>query len=287
MAVIAEHRSAVPIWQNRTIRNLFYQAVVLGLIAALAWFFVANTAANLAKRGIASGFDFLADTAGFDISFHLLDYSLRSTYGDALVIGIINTLLVSAIGVVLATIIGFVVGIARLSRNWLIAKLAAVYVDFLRNIPLLVQLIFWYFGVLSTLPGVRQSLECPRRGVPQPAWRVRALADLPAGLLDHPRRLPRRRGGRGRGQHLGAPAAGRDRAAVSVLPDRARPRRRAAARGRAAVRLPPRLVLPRAHRVQFHRRHADHARSSWRSRSGSRSTPPPSSPRSSAPAFSR
>jgi general L-amino acid transport system permease protein len=159
MAVIAEHRSAVPIWQNRTIRNLFYQAVVLGLIAALAWFFVSNTAANLAKRGIASGFDFLGNTAGFDISFHLLDYSLRSTYGDALVIGIINTLLVSAIGVVLATIIGFVVGIARLSRNWLIAKLAAVYVDVLRNIPLLVQLIFWYFGVLSTLPGVRQSLN--------------------------------------------------------------------------------------------------------------------------------
>ncbi len=159
MAVIAEHRSAVPIWQNRTIRNLFYQGVVLVLIAGLAWFFVANTATNLAKRGIASGFDFLGNTAGFDISFHLLDYSLRSTYGDALVIGIINTLLVSAIGVVLATIIGFVVGIARLSQNWLIAKLAAVYVDVLRNIPLLVQLIFWYFGVLSTLPGVRQSLN--------------------------------------------------------------------------------------------------------------------------------
>ena len=159
MAVIAERRSAVPIWQNRTIRNLFYQAVVLGLIAALAWFFISNTAANLAKRGIASGFDFLGNTAGFDISFHLLDYSLRSSYGDALVIGIINTLLVSAIGVVLATVIGFIVGIARLSRNWLIAKLAAVYVDLLRNIPLLVQLIFWYFGVLSTLPGVRQSLN--------------------------------------------------------------------------------------------------------------------------------
>jgi len=159
MAVIAERRSAVPIWQNRTIRNLFYQAVVLGLIAALAWFFISNTAANLAKRGIASGFDFLGNTAGFDISFHLLDYSLRSTYGGALVIGIINTLLVSAIGVVLATVIGFIVGIARLSRNWLIAKLAAVYVDLLRNIPLLVQLIFWYFGVLSTLPGVRQSLN--------------------------------------------------------------------------------------------------------------------------------
>jgi general L-amino acid transport system permease protein len=159
MAVIAEHRSAVPIWQNRTIRSLFYQAVVLGLIAALTWFFVSNTAANLAKRGIASGFDFLGNTSGFDISFHLMNYSLRSTYGDALIVGIVNTLLVSAIGVILATIIGFIVGIARLSRNWLVAKLAAVYVDFLRNIPLLVQLIFWYFGVLATLPGVRQSLN--------------------------------------------------------------------------------------------------------------------------------
>lgn len=158
MAVIADRRSTIPIWQNRTIRSLFYQAAVLGLIAALAWFFVSNTAVNLAKRGIASGFDFLGNTAGFDISFHLIDYSLRSSYGNALVVGIINTLLVSAIGIVLATIIGFIVGIARLSRNWLIAKLAAVYVDLLRNIPLLVQLIFWYFGVLSTLPGVRQSL---------------------------------------------------------------------------------------------------------------------------------
>src|SRR5262245_45272270 len=158
MAVVAESRSSVPIWQNRTIRSLFYQALVLALIALATWFFVSNTATNLAHRGIASGFDFLRNTAGFDISFYLVDYTLRSTYGRALVIGILNTLLVSAIGIVLATIIGFVVGVARLSRNWLVAKLAAVYVDLLRNIPLLVQLIFWYFGVLSTLPGVRQSI---------------------------------------------------------------------------------------------------------------------------------
>lgn len=162
MAATAEpriSRSAVPIWQNRTARAIFYQAVVLGLLALLIYFFISNTAANLAKRGIASGFEFLNKTAGFDISFHLIDYTLQSTYGDALIVGVLNTLLVSAIGVALATLIGFIVGIARLSRNWLIAKLAAVYVDGIRNIPLLAQLIFWYFGVLSTLPAVRQSFS--------------------------------------------------------------------------------------------------------------------------------
>jgi len=162
MAASAERSvtsSAVPIWQNRTARAIFYQAIVLGLLALLAYFFISNTAANLAKRGISSGFGFLNNVAGFDISFHLVEYDLQSTYGDALVVGILNTLLVSALGIALATILGFIVGMARLSRNWLIAKLAAVYVDGIRNVPLLAQLIFWYFGVLSTLPGVKQSLS--------------------------------------------------------------------------------------------------------------------------------
>ncbi|HWA41719.1 MAG TPA: amino acid ABC transporter permease [Hypericibacter adhaerens] len=151
--------ATVPLWKNRTARALFYQAVVLGLLVLLTAFFVHNTGVNLAKRGIASGFGFLNGVAGFDISFKLVSYSLTSSYGRALLIGLLNTLLVAAVGVVLATVLGFVVGVARLSSNWIIAKLAAVYVDVIRNIPLLAQLIFWYFGVLSTLPGVRQSID--------------------------------------------------------------------------------------------------------------------------------
>ena len=146
-------------WHNEFIRGIIFQVLVGGIILAAVVFFVHNTATNLAKRGIASGFDFLSGTSGFDISISLIPYSLQSTYGTAFVVGLLNTLLVSAIGIVLATIIGFIVGVARLSKNFLIAKLAAAYVDVIRNIPLLAQIIFWYFGVLTSLPSVRQSIS--------------------------------------------------------------------------------------------------------------------------------
>ena len=146
-------------WHNEFVRGIIFQVVVGGIILAAAVFFVHNTATNLAKRGIASGFDFLTGTSGFDISISLIPYSLQSTYGTAFIVGLLNTLLVSAIGIVLATIIGFVVGVARLSKNFLIAKLAAAYVDVIRNIPLLAQIIFWYFGVLTSLPSVQQSVS--------------------------------------------------------------------------------------------------------------------------------
>ena len=145
-------------WHNEFIRGIIFQVLVGGIILAAVVFFVHNTATNLAKRGIASGFDFLSGTSGFDISISLIPYSLQSTYGTAFVVGLLNTLLVSAIGIVLATIIGFIVGVARLSKNFLVAKLAAAYVDVIRNIPLLAQIIFWYFGVLTSLPSVRQSI---------------------------------------------------------------------------------------------------------------------------------
>jgi general L-amino acid transport system permease protein len=145
------------LWQNELARSIILQLLAAGAVLALTIFFVHNTAVNLEKRGIASGFGFLDGTAGFDISISLIPYTLQSTYGRAFLVGLINTLLVSVLGIVLATIIGFVVGVARLSRNFLIAKLAAAYVDVIRNIPLLAQIIFWYFGVLTSLPGVRQS----------------------------------------------------------------------------------------------------------------------------------
>jgi general L-amino acid transport system permease protein len=162
MSVMSEARHAVSrrsLWQNELARAVILQVVVAALVLALTAFFVHNTAVNLHKRGIASGFGFLDGVAGFDISISLIPYSLQSSYGRAFLVGLLNTLLVSVIGIVLATIIGFVVGVARLSRNFLIAKLAAAYVDIIRNIPLLAQIIFWYFGVLTTLPSVRQSLD--------------------------------------------------------------------------------------------------------------------------------
>jgi general L-amino acid transport system permease protein len=156
----AVQRSALTsLWRNELFRSIILQVVVGAVLLAAVLFFVHNTAVNLEKRGIASGFDFLSGTSGFDISISLIPYTLQSTYGRAFLVGLMNTLLVSAIGIVLATIIGFVVGIARLSKNFLVAALAAAYVDVIRNIPLLAQIIFWYFGVLTSLPGVRQSIS--------------------------------------------------------------------------------------------------------------------------------
>ena len=118
-----------------------------------------NAAENLHRAKIASGFGFLNNTAGFDISQTLINFSAAgSTYGDAFIVGLLNTLLVSAIGIVLATFLGFTVGIARLSKNWMVAKVAMVYVETLRNIPLLLQLLFWYIAVLGPLPQPRNSL---------------------------------------------------------------------------------------------------------------------------------
>ena len=152
------------ILRNRRFRALGLQVLLLaGLFAAGAWI-VTNTAHNLESRGIASGFEFLGDEAGFGIAQSLIDYDESSSFGRAFVVGLLNTLLAAGIGIVLATVIGFSVGIARLSSNWLIARLATIYVETLRNVPLLLQLFFWYFGVLRALPSPRQSLS-PAEGV--------------------------------------------------------------------------------------------------------------------------
>lgn len=148
-----------PFLRDPRVRSILYQAIALVLFAAFVAFITHNTIRNLQSQGIASGFGFLDTTAGFDIGFSLIDYSAVSTYGEAFWVGLINTLLVSALGIVLATIIGFVVGIARLSQNWLVARLATVYVESVRNVPLLLQLFFWYFAVLQTLPHPRDSLS--------------------------------------------------------------------------------------------------------------------------------
>jgi len=142
------------------VRGIFYQVVLVAAIVFLFYVAATNAIENLQRAKIASGFGFLNNTAGFDISQTLIQFSAAGgTYGDAFIVGLLNTLLVSAIGIFFTTILGFVIGIARLSKNWMVAKVAMVYVEVLRNIPLLVQLLFWYIAVLGTLPQPRNSLE--------------------------------------------------------------------------------------------------------------------------------
>lgn len=146
-------------WRDARVRSVIVQFVVLAAIAGGLFWLGQNAAASLARQQIATGFGFLDHTAGFGIIQSLIDYSERSSYGRALVVGLLNTVLVAVLGIVFATLLGFIVGVARLSRNWLIAKLAAAYVEILRNVPLLLQIVFWYGGVLRLLPSPRQSLQ--------------------------------------------------------------------------------------------------------------------------------
>ena len=145
-------------FRNARINALLWQAVFIGGVIAVAVWLVGNTLDNLAKLNVKSGFAFLRDTAGFDFSPSFIPFDPTSTYFDALVAATVNTLVAAAITCVLTTILGFLIGIARLSRNWLLARMAMIYVETLRNIPLLLQLVFWYFAVLAALPKAQQSL---------------------------------------------------------------------------------------------------------------------------------
>ncbi|WP_150912952.1 amino acid ABC transporter permease [Marinobacter halotolerans] len=146
-------------WYDPRIRALFFQIVAIALVFWGGWTLVDNTLTNMQSRGISTGFGFLEETAGFGIIMSLVPYDATMTYGRTFVVGLMNTLLVSAMGIVTATILGFIIGVARLSSNWLVAKLALVYIEVIRNIPLLLQIFFWYFAVLGSLPSPRQSVE--------------------------------------------------------------------------------------------------------------------------------
>ena len=139
------------------VRAWLFQIITVALVVFMGWYLFNNTQTNLQHRGITSGFDFLERSAGFGIAQHLIDYTESDSYARVFVIGLLNTLLVSVIGVILATILGFIIGIARLSPNWMINKLATVYVEVFRNIPPLLQILFWYFAVFLTMPGPRNS----------------------------------------------------------------------------------------------------------------------------------
>src|SRR6218665_79505 len=151
----------VSFFNDPVIRGIIYQVVVaVVLVGFIAWI-IGNTAANLAAQNKTTGFDFLWKTAGFDISFSLLPWSRSSFYWEAFLAGITNTLLVAFIGIIFATMLGFTIGIARLASNVIVSRLATVYIETIRNIPLLLQLFFWYFAVLKAMPAVRESLALP------------------------------------------------------------------------------------------------------------------------------
>ena len=144
---------------NKNVQGVFYQAITLSLVILGIYYIVQNTAQNMVARGLASGFNFLGVESQFDIQMTLIEYSPTSTYFDAFIVGLLNTLLVAGIGILFATIIGFAFGIMRLSSNWLVAKIAESYIEIIRNIPLLLQIFFWYFAVLRALPKPKQSIE--------------------------------------------------------------------------------------------------------------------------------
>ena len=148
-------------FNDPTIRGIIYQVVVFVALVVFVWWIVDNTIQNLQRANIASGFGFLRGRAGFDISQSLIAYTSDSTFSRALLVGLLNTVLVAVAGIITASIIGFLVGIGRLSKNWLIRKISTVYVETFRNIPPLLVIFFWYLGVLSVLPLPRDSYHLP------------------------------------------------------------------------------------------------------------------------------
>lgn len=151
-------------WNDPATRALLYQVIVVGLVGAVIWYLVSNTLHNLSVRNISTGFGFLGREAGFAIGESPVAYTPADTYARAIWVGLLNTLRVSVIGIVLATLLGTVIGIARLSKNWLVSGVASVYVEVMRNIPLLLQLFFWYAIITENMPGPRQAHE-PLPGV--------------------------------------------------------------------------------------------------------------------------
>lgn len=135
--------------------------MLLLAVVAIAWALGSEAMANLARRNMSFGFGFLADHANFDIPFRLISWSVGDTYARALLVCTLNTLLVSAMAIVAATLIGLIVGVMRLSTNWLVRNIALCFIEAVRNTPQLVQIIFWYVAVLQTLPGPRQSIHLP------------------------------------------------------------------------------------------------------------------------------
>jgi general L-amino acid transport system permease protein len=146
-------------WSSERVRNLVYQFALIVVIAALAGYATLNLVHNLESRSIAIGFSYLVNEAGFDISEKLVEYDPTHTYGRAFLVGLLNTLFVSAVAIVAASVLGLTIGIARLSPNWLLARLAAMFIESVRNVPLILQLLLWYGIITDILPSAAAALE--------------------------------------------------------------------------------------------------------------------------------
>ncbi len=242
------------------VRSIGLQLIALILVVLLGWMFVENARDNLAAQKIATGFGFLDNTAGFGISQTLIPYSETSTYGRAFLVGLLNTILVAVVGIFLATIIGFLVGIGRLSKNFVVRLISTTYVEVLRNLPPLFQILFWYLAVLSAMPSPRQSISIfgevfiSNRGliIPRPLfgegtglvlWAFGA-ALLAVILIGYWARGRQEETGRALPHAVGGPRHSRPRAA----------------RRHDLHRLPHHLRAARAEGLQLRRRRARHPR---------------------------
>jgi general L-amino acid transport system permease protein len=147
-------------FNDERVRSVFYQLLTAAVVGWIGWYLFTTTAHNLEVRGMDSGFGFMGVEAGFDTDFKLIAYQAGvGTYGDIFLIGILNTLYISFLAIIATTILGFIIGVLRLSKNWLISKVALTYVEVFRNTPLLIQIIFWYTGIFSILPRIKNSLD--------------------------------------------------------------------------------------------------------------------------------
>ncbi len=175
-------------WNDPGVRAIIYQGLILGIVGFAVWYLVSNTLYNLAARNISTGFGFVNREAGFAIGESIIPYTPADTYGRAIWVGLINTLRVSVVGIIAATLFGTLLGIARLSKNWLLSRVASAYIEVMRNIPLLLQLFFWYAIITESMPGPRQALHplpgvfISNRGLKLPSLQGDALDWMVAGL---------------------------------------------------------------------------------------------------------
>ena len=181
------------LWRDIRFLKILAQLVFIVVLVLIAAYLYINVTTNLTRQGLTMGYGFMRNPASFGIGESYISYDPSNSYARALLVGLVNTLVVSALGIVFTTIVGVLAGVARLSSNWLINRFAAAYVGVIRNTPLLLQLMFWYFGVIIQLPGVRQAVELPgpvfltQRGVYMiwgegtatfPAWRIFILVAI-------------------------------------------------------------------------------------------------------------
>jgi len=175
-------------WNDPGVRAVVYQVVALALVALAVWFLVSNTLHNLTVRNISTGFGFIEREAGFAIGETPIAYTPANTYGRAIAVGLLNTLRAAVLGIVLASILGTLIGVGRLSKNWLMAKVCSVYVEIMRNVPLLLQLFFWYALITENMPGPRQAANplpgvfISNRGLKVPGLEGASLDWILAGL---------------------------------------------------------------------------------------------------------